>query len=314
MIEFSEQLKRKIKVFNETIWEGKITEPKIERWLKNFKGKVGNTKDERLHALYLLSQFMYFGEREIRELLKALYRDLFKYPIINEIRKSNNNTTNFKIINEKFNKELNDTRFLGIGNPSESGTHLLYLFRQENFLNKELFINSYQIFNRVGNRKKVTVRDNNIKRYVFIDDLCSSGTQAYLYSKDLLGDLKNLKPDVSVMYYTLFGLKEGIENVRKTKFDKVETIFLLDDSFKCFNNNSRHFLEENESINRDFAKKISIEYGKELFSNFPLGYKNNQLLLGFHHNIPDNTLPIIWVKKIGEKAWEPIFRRYDKLY
>ena len=41
---------------------------------------------------------MYFGSREIRELLGALYRDLVKYPIVASIRKANRNTRDIDLL------------------------------------------------------------------------------------------------------------------------------------------------------------------------------------------------------------------------
>ena len=40
-------------------------------------------------------------------------------------------------------------------------------------------------------------------------------------------------------------------------------------------------------------------------------FRNGQLLIGFHHNVPDNTLPILWFDS-PNADWRPIFRRYPK--
>src|SRR5688572_6195273 len=74
-------------VLNERVWEWKIKGQVIENWLLNFTGLTGKSVDlERLHALFLLSQFMYYGSRETRVLLKALYRELFIIPLAQNIR------------------------------------------------------------------------------------------------------------------------------------------------------------------------------------------------------------------------------------
>ena len=70
----------------------------------------------------------------MRELMKALYRDLYRYPVIAKIRRSNNDTTDCIVIDRLFEEELNHTHFIGVGNPSESGCHLLYYFRQRKML------------------------------------------------------------------------------------------------------------------------------------------------------------------------------------
>ena len=315
MEDYTEELISKIKTLIETVWERRITEASLNRWLENFCGRSLSEEDERLSALFLLSQFMYFGNREMRELLKALYRDLYRYPIISGIRKDNANTTDMPLLSKKFDDELKKTKFLGVGNPSESGTHLLYYFRQENSLPKTLFIHTHHIFKRYGGTK-VSLRFPEIKRYIFIDDLCGSGTQAIEYSQDIIEDLKKIDRDVHVAYYVLFAVKKGLEEVRaKTQFDSVEAIYELDETYECFNENSRYFVNPPKPVDIYPVKNMCNKYGELLWKNCPLGYKNGQLLLGFYHNIPDNTLPIIWSDSQRDLTkWFPIFRRYPKKY
>lgn len=310
MSDLEDSLVSKIKVLNETVWEQKVTGQLLDDWLKNF-----HNEKERHHALWLLSQFMYFGSREIRELLGALYRDLVKYPIVASIRKANRNTRDIDLLKRLYDDELKHTRFLGMGNPSESGCHLLYYFRQENRLSKNLFIYTHEIFNRVGTNRTISLRHPEVRRYIYLDDFCGSGNQASGYSDGVLEDIKGLKFDVELAYFTLFATEHGIaEFQQKTGFDKVDAVFRLDDTYKCFKDESRYFVNCNPQIERLFAEKMCRAYGVQLSPNNPLGYKDGQLLLGFHHNIPDNTLPIIWFDEEAGIPWTPIFRRYPKFY
>lgn len=303
----SNDLHSKIKILNETIWEDRFRKEVVDCWLCNF----GNVDQEK--ALYLLSKFMYFGIREIRELLKSLYRDLYKYPIVQEVRKSLGHTLDNNQIGNSFEKILTKTRFLGLGNPSESGTHLLYFFRQENLLPRDLFIHGHEIYKRDAANDKSVIKDRSIEHYVFIDDLCSSGKQACEYSGDLLKQLKTDLPEVKTAYYALFALQSGLEKVRRdTSFNDVNAIFILDESFKCFSDVSRYFDDET-LFKKEDVKQMCEGYGNVIESSKPLGYNNDQLLLGFHHNVPDNTLPIIWSEGNARKSWIPILKRYTKL-
>ena len=120
---------------------------------------------------------------------------------------------------------------------------------------------------------------------------------------------------MELAYFTLFATEHGIaEFQQKTGFDKVDAVFRLDDTYKCFKDESRYFVNCNPQIERLFAEKMCRAYGVQLSPNNPLGYKDGQLLLGFHHNIPDNTLPIIWFDEEAGIPWTPIFRRYPKFY
>ena len=98
----SDSLIKKIKVLGESIWEYKVGNDHIKRWIGNFRGQVTDEETEKLYALYLLSNFIYFGNKELRELITAVYRDLYKYPIVKEIRKDNKNTTDLRLINKLF--------------------------------------------------------------------------------------------------------------------------------------------------------------------------------------------------------------------
>ena len=301
---------RRIKVLNERIWEGRVKQPLVDQWLLNFTGAIEAVEVEKLYALHLLSNFMYFGAREMRELLRSLYRDQVAYPLIQQARSQNSNTTDSSVIDPLVHAELLKTRFMGIGNPSESGPHLLYYFRQENGLSKSLFMNSHEIFDFHSNGS-VSIRDPSVRTYVFIDDLAGSGKQAVQYSKSIVAALKALDPTISAKYFVLFATADAVKVIRSsTAFDNIEAVFELDETFYCFGPKSRYYPDD-QPLNVETAERIIGYYGWRLWSEFPLGYDDCQLLLGFHHNTPDNTIPIIWHE--GDKTpWIPAFKRYPK--
>jgi hypothetical protein len=307
--EYRETLIRKLKILNETVWEGRANAPHINQWLENFDEVPTGEGDEQLHALYLLRHFMYFGDRQIRALLKALYRDLFKYPIVEQIRKRNADTTDAAFLLREFDKELQKTRFVGIGNPAESGTHLLYPFRQVNDLPPELFIDS----TRVVSPHTFSNQEDEINRYVFIDDLCGSGEQAEIYTDSFLEKLKAVKPEAYLAYHLLIATTDGLRRLREnTLFNSVDCVIELDETFKCFSPESRYFQPTSHPINPEFAEKVCRKYGQRLYPQDPLGGGGAQLLIGFSHNTPDNSLPIFWFDDPPVAPWTPIFKRYRK--
>ncbi|MCX2584797.1 hypothetical protein [Pedobacter sp. MR22-3] len=323
---FEEELHKKIKILNETTWESKVKKPKIIKWLDNFK-----TQEEKSHALFLLSNFMYFGNIQIRQLLISLYRDLFKYPAVEKIRLGNDNTTDISFINEQFVIAQKKTRFIGLGNASESGAHLLYWFRQENGLSVDLFPDSSGIFN-FESGETLTLKEMDVDHYVLFDDFCGSGRQACTYSDEIVTKIKAINPNIRVSCLMLFATKKGKERVvKKSKFDFVDAVVELDDSFKCFDSNSRYFQNCPDHIDKEFMKKICMEYCEPLVRSVwvkegfegeklekmvqgtTLGFGDCQLLIGFYHNTPNNTLPIIWYDE-KEETWFPIFKRFNKIY
>ena len=319
---------KQIEVLNSTLWEYRALRPRIDVWLSNF-----DTDQERDYALYLLSRLMYFSSSNIRNLLKALYRDLYRYPIIQEIRRANSNTLEESLIESKFLEELLHTRFLGVGNPSESGVHLLYYFRQENRIPKRLFVNTDDVIQRHTDGS-ISLRSDfsDARRFVFIDDLCGSGQQATTDTnvRRCVDDIRRLKPDAKISYLMLLGMTEGVEIVKSSGlYDYAEAVIELDETYKCFNDHSRYFNDgfHDKTIARDVAYRhgyrLMYEFLKPYYSNplqldfkarkRALGFGDCQLLISMHHNTPDNTLPIIWFDEI-EGLWNPIFKRYNKVY
>lgn len=311
-----EELIRKVKTLNETVWENRAPGHRVEEWLQNFAADVpGQNFSERLHALHLLGRFIYFGDPEMREMLRSLYRDVFKYPIVASLRRANGDTRNYELLSALFQQELGQTRFLGIGNPSESGTHLLYHFRQENSLSKDSFINAHEIFARraEGGPAQRGLRFKDVRRYVFLDDLAASGQQAQEYSIDLVDEIRSANPDSEVWYLTLLATSKALSVIRQTTtFTHVACVMELDDSFRAFGAESRYFAEPNALLSKAFAEAFCRRYGTALWPNHPLGYRDSQLLIGFRHNVPDNTLPVFWFDSANPR-WTPMFRRYPKL-
>jgi hypothetical protein len=220
-------------------------------------------------------------------------------------------------INASFKEEINKTKFLAIGNPSESGAHLLYYFRQVNKLPKKNFIHFIDIFEDINTNLQVKA---GIKRLVFIDDFSGSGSQSRTFYKNNIK--KILKENSSVEIWLLLTTitEDALTNLEEnTTFHHIDSVLHLDKSFKCFEEDSRYFVESNlcSEISMGNSKSMcskrdmcppDAEYPGEYNS---LGFESSQLLLSFEHNTPNNTLPIFWHE--GDN-WTPIFKRYVKIY
>ncbi len=308
-----EELLHKIKIFNETVWEHRVSRKKVNNWLNNFED------NERRDLLFLLSQFIYFSKFQIDNMLVAIYRDFFKYSIVEKFRMSNSDTLDESLIKAHLDSVLVKTRFVPIGNPSESSAKLYYDFRTANKLKKELFIEQAEIDSLVG---------SDIDYFIFIDDICGSGNQVISYTRSIVENIKKKFPHAKVAYYTLVASEKGFDYVKRyTNFDILNSVIFLDESYKCFESNSRFFKNNDLGIDINNLKLVCEKYGYNLFEsiivrdggdsitakNHQLGYNNGQLMLGFHHNTPDNTMPIFWYNE-DMIPWQPIFERKNKVY
>lgn len=307
----------KLLVLSEQLWEGRVDRESISRWLSNFTGVTRDQHIERDHALFLLSNLMYFGERELRELLRALFRDRYRYRVIQHVRRRLNGTTDVSLIHHEYNAVLQRTRFLPMGNPSESGTHLMYWFRQENRLPRHLFLHPHELCDTSLADPGAALADPRVERLVFLDDFCGSGKQAVGIIRSLLPLLRRLAQNsqvsLDISYLVLFANAAGIRRVRNSSsFDSVETVFQLDHSYRAFSKSARQFAASPPSVTKRTAWRVAINYGRRLTPRAPLGFRNGQLLLAFHHNTPDNSLPILWAGPPDHPTWHPVLYRYPK--
>lgn len=297
-------------------WDDEVKWPQIEQWAENFNGIAFGQDEECDHGLFALTRFMYFGRRLVRELLRSLYRDHFEAPLMQRIRRNYGRNTDGRLLRSAYASELAATRFIGVGNPAESGAHLLYFFRQVNHLSKDLFADIHQAFvvhtDRSG-AETYLQRDGAVSRYVFFDDLVGSGDQVSQYLTRALRGIRQGTPTVELRFLSLFATTSGIERLNeRALFDgKAFCLFELDNSYKAFDADSRYFAGAPKWFEIDKLRLLASTYGALLQPRRSLGYKDGQLLLGFSHNTPDNTLPIFWDEGT-RRVWNPVFQRYDK--
>ncbi|MFX2480921.1 phosphoribosyltransferase-like protein [Serratia marcescens] len=295
-------------------WDDEVKWSEIDGWVTNFKGDYHSKDQEQLHAIFSITQYMYFGRRLVREMLKSLFRDHFCSPLKQRIRRNYNNTLDFSLITRVFKQELESTRFIGVGNPSESGAHLLYYFRQVNGLSKNLFCDLHSIaqVKIEGSRcSSYDISDESIKRIVFFDDIVGSGTQASEYLGRCIQDLKKNRPALDIRFMSLFSTTEGLTKLNSSKVfnGSAMCLFELDNTYKCFDDSSRYFQNAPKWFSLEVMKDVLKKYGEQISSAHPLGYKNGQLLISFSHNTPDNVPPVYW----HSGTWKPAFLRYQKL-
>lgn len=312
------EYQQKLHVLAEQAWDGEIRWPEIEAWVENFTGSACDADEEKRLALLMLSRFMYFSKNLVRQMLKSLYRDQIESPIKQRIRRNLGHTTDFELISKLYKEELESTCFIGVGNPAESGAHLLYYFRQVNYLKKDLFSDIAGAFvptRGEGGRVTYKQRSKKIKRYVFFDDLVGSGTQVTQYLKSYIQIIREVYPEIELRFISLFATTEGLEKLSSPDFfgKNVATLFELDKTYKAFTPEGRYFNSAPDWFSLDTLRNMCTTYGTMLKPRMPLGYKDGQLLLGFSHNTPDNVPPIFWNEGKGT-PWRPIFVRYDKQY
>jgi hypothetical protein len=199
--------------------------------------------------------------------------------------------------------------------------HALHLLSQFSFFNSRLmrsllrasprlFVHPHELYD---SRAAGTQLASVLGRVVFLDDFCGSGRQVRRYTRNIIPKIRQENEAIRLCYYPLFATSEGLERVRQSKvFDEVETLCELDGSFRAVSPESRYFLQVPAEVSREFAEQMCVRYGQLIEPSAPLGFRDCQLLIGFAHNIPNNTLPIFWSEGTEHHQWTPVFPRYKK--
>ena len=311
-----EKLLQKIKSLSEHVWENRIRQPEIDLWLSNFTGQCLTEELEKEHALYLLSKFLFYGKSEVHNLLQAMFQDLFRNRLTVAIRHKLSDRDDFDGLHQGFLQELSYTRFLGLGNPAESATHILYDFRVVNALAVEYFGSIHNLFSGELQGDDTRWNDPSVCRLVFLDDFCGSGHQAEQLGQNLLPLLREVAKRSNVKlelwYLTMISTTEGLDYLRRTNlFDLVDAVSQMDATYKTFSATSQVYRNPPQGLTRMDGQVMANGYGSLIEAECPLGYGDSQLLLGFHHNVPDNTLPI-FRRDRSDLPWHAIFPRYEK--
>jgi hypothetical protein len=216
----------KIKMLNESLWEHRINRCEVESWLSHFK------ESRREDCLSLLSRLPYFGNAELCELMNSLFRDLYKSPLMRNIRQHNKNTADHDFINREFLAVLDKTRFLSVGNPAAGFMTFLHFLARENNLASSHFIHPHAILQRDHSTRRASLRNPDIRRYIFIDDVCDASSDSPACLQDIVADIKAIDAAVFVAYYSLLATADGLNRMlTETAFDSAECAMKIDSSY-----------------------------------------------------------------------------------
>jgi len=281
-----EDLINQIMVTSDYVWRNKISREKLNSWLANFKGEVFSVNYEQELALWLLVNFVFYNENEVRHLCGTLYREF----IHTKIKLNLENM----LVNEKLDQIHKEIRFNYLGRSGESGAFLLYYFRKEN----NLSVNDF-----VSNLDNLPSEVNEI---VYVDDVTLSAddeSQAFRYLKK--DKVSLLEKKITIL--TLIASNTAIKFLKEQGINVI-TCITLHDRDSCFSKESIIF--QSHSDHKEDCKKMTEHYGKKIYKD-PLGFNGGQYTFGFFYNTPDNSLPIFWSRN---NEWKPIIERYDKNY
>lgn len=257
-----------------------FTNNNISAWLENFAGEYFSREDEQRIALWLLSNYTYYGEKEVAHLCRMLYKKFI------HAYAENHYLDKMGLL-----QKMKNFCYIPLGSASESGGFIAYQFRIQAKIGIDRFFYPTDSTDINGNVA------------IFIDDVTLSATQAKPFILEFIQ--KHAFDDVYLL--TLIASTEATIELEQNGV-KVISCVSLEEKNKCFSESSIIFHKFPELL--EPIKNMCEYYGKKISLKYPLGYKDGQYLFGFYYNTPNNTLPIFWSHKDG---WVPIFERKEKV-
>lgn len=183
--------------------------------------------------------------------------------------------------------------FIPLGSAGKSGQMIGYLFRTANNIPVSHMCSELDAESR--DLTKVT-------HIIFLDDFSGTGDQ-FLKNKCVQTMLANIsKMKLNTPKLTFISLV-----ITKDAKEKIETATQIEVISQQIRWKSRYSEDELELIER-YGRGLFINKGKDLL----WGWGSIAESIVFYHNVPNNTLPIIWSSEyspVTKKKWIPLFPR-----
>ncbi len=275
----------------------------VFKWLNNFLNK-----NEIYFALVLADNILYYNIDEVRYLWRLILTNRVKRHLFDDIFGKDYSGTLEDIDSKFINFIRNECIFIGFGEIYKSGPHMIYPFTQavsQIIKKRDMCFMEYSDF--LSSSNEIDLKDKKI--ILLLDDFIGTGNQSVKEWNKRIIISKNYKRNrhIRFLYTALTGFLAGVENIEKhTSMEVILGEQPMDDSFRCFSDSSLIYKDATE---REKAKEIMEKAGKMLYK-YPLGYENDQAAVAFHHNTPNNTLPVIW-KRMDDGSWYPLFKRFE---
>lgn len=258
----------------------------IRAWLNQF------APDERRPMLYLLHQVRFFNSLMVREAVECLHLNSLKTLKVERSDSDSDSDSEEQFLITAF------------GNPAKSGSTLARIYRSTN----RLVPANVAHFDSI---KEQLEQNTGIKHIICVEDVIGSGEDMLNFLRAIDQKIGSVLAErkISVIIQSVCALSDGVKKIEdQAKTLKYElTLNYYEVVDKCFSRTPEY---RNIDEDWDEIKSIALKYGKRLRPDKPLGYGDSQMLVVFHDNCPNNTLPILWAESRDfEFHWTPLFPR-----
>lgn len=268
------------KLIESGIWKG-VDSNKLKAWIKNF-----STPQERFFAACVLDWLVYRNEDQV---VSMLY-DLLTYHLYNQWRLDQNPLYRLSFDNPliRLQKKHEDPQFRYVTavTHTDPGTKSGYLMVR--LMNQKLEIPAKWNIKIVDLQQSY---NNGIKTFIFVDDITGTGEQICSVLKETEIDKY---PDTYFYVLVCAAHEKAISNIKK-EFPQVKILYaeLIPEGSNFF----LHVpLKAMDIVSVEDLKEFYVSFmsGKGIKRKNSLGRGDLGLLYAFQHNVPNNSLSILY--------------------
>ena len=188
-----------------------------------------------------------------------------------------------------------------------SGTvNLVNRYREENHIYKGLAIDSGEVPDALRNAKQP------IRAVLLLEDFVGTGRSAKKRIRELHAQWtadEEWPAEVDVFILVIAGFEHGLNKVEAAASElgwqaTVHVDDLLDDSDRCFHEDSRFFPDVNA---REQAEALCARFGALVSAKAPVGFGDTEAAVCFEYRCPNNSLPVLWQ---SNDDWKALFPRH----
>ena len=299
----------------------------------NFDVELSPAESERLYYKFFpdaVARWLQQFELSDRSLMQKLVRHITFYSA-DDMRQLFTRA----LLRPAFKNKAQQAIFIGVGeHQGKSGPHLVLYVKHAY---KRVFPEARkdEVKFRFPTELPESISNNGATPFhvdcvVFVDDFFGSGTTTCKFLAKFRRNEREVYRWIwrqDKFFLAISGFDNGQNEIVK-RFPELKDRFivhrLLRNSDRAFSPKNSIFGSEDE---RKRAEKTCRAIGEEILlerarqenltdrerKDMALGWDNGQALIRFQHNIPNNTLPIIWEYK-GQykgKRWMPLYERHD---
>jgi len=266
----------------------------IRAWLD----QVGNFQEQRL-LFNLLSKIRFVSTLEIAEKLREIHDKDIAREITAPMRESKA-------------EKRRDMWITYVDGPGKSGAHYARLYAKENGILMDCVVEPGRLEKRL--KAEGGQKEEKPRAIVVIDDLAGTGKSLISnFENFVLANAASLEEKSIPLFIAVLFASEAAEIALKRAIEKQPKLDVKLIVGELFGSELEAFPLSGagiwgDELERDKAKALCVRLGTGLYKE-PLGYGAQALRITFPDTCPNNSLPILFASRSGEKTWTPIFPR-----